>query len=144
MPPRVKVDGPIDIGVEKDAENRLIISPDVKPVTRISSSGAVAISLRSAKEGKQFRFIQVTIKFNTLPTTSEDVTLTLKSGESGVSGQYDVVLARVDPSTGTGTGDVVIQGEANDIFTANDELLLEYTNTDTRTYGARIVLEPSA
>ena len=128
----------VDTGLLRDAEDRLIVSPTL--VSGFSAAGAAAVSLQTQKDGKQFRFVQATIKFNTLPTTSEDVTLTLKSTSLGV--QYDVVLARADPSTGGGTGDVVFQGEEEDVFTDSDELLLEYTNTDTRTFGARIVLEP--
>lgn len=111
-----------------------------KEVKTVSIGGAAALSLRSVSNGSRFRFIQTTVKFDILPTTSEDVTLTLKSGEGAA---YDAVVARADPSTGGGTGDVTFLGDENDIFTANDELLLEYTNTDTRTFGARIVVEPA-
>ncbi len=136
------VDGTlVDIGVLLDEDDKIILSPEDLPIERVLSTGAAAASLRTQLDGRQFRLIQATIKFDTLPTTSEDVTLTLKGVSAG--SEYDVVLARADPSTGGGTGDVVFLGDENDVFANEDELLLEYTNTDTRTYGARIVVEPA-
>ena len=102
------------------------------------ATGAVAIAL-STSEARRFRLLKVTVKFDILPTTAEDVTLTLnaKDGEA-----YDVVLGRADPSIGSGTGDVVFTGTEEDVYEDGDELDLAYPNTDTRTYGARIVVEP--
>lgn len=111
-----------------------------KAIEPFSAGGAAALSLRTTSRNVRFRFVRATVKFDILPTTSEDVTLTLKTKDGEA---FDVVLARADPSTGGGTGDVSFLGDENDIFTADDELLLEYTNTDTRTFGARILVEPA-
>ena len=107
-----------------------------RPVTVFNATGSGAIALSAT--GGRFRLVEVTVKFSTIPTTSEDATLTLDANDG--SG-YDAVLARVDPSTGTGTGDVVISGDDH-IYESGDELDLAFTNTDARTYGARIVVEP--
>ena len=105
---------------------------------KVIDSGAIAIDLSTDDSDERFRLVSVTVKFNTLPTTSERITLTLRTTDGPA---YGAVLASADPSTGTGTGDVVFIGEENDVFNPGDFLDLAYVNTDTRTYGARINTE---
>ena len=110
-----------------------------RPVTvypATAASGALALS---TTEARRFKLVKITLKFNTKPSTSEDVTLTLNAADGAA---YDAVLARANPSTGSGTGDIEFNGSENDIFEEGDELALAFANTDNRTYGARIVTEP--
>ncbi len=105
---------------------------------RVIDSGAAAIAMSTEDSDRRFRLVNVTVKFDILPTTSERITLTLRTVDGPA---YGAVLASADPSVGFSTGDVVFQGEENDVFNPGDFLDLAYTNTDTRTYGARIVTE---
>ena len=110
-----------------------------RPITvypKTATSGALELS---TTEARRFKLVKVTLKFNTKPTTSEDVTLTINAADGS---DYDAVLARADPSTGSGTGDIEFNGSENDIFEEADELDLAFPNTDGRTFGARIVTEP--
>ena len=99
------------------------------------TSGAIALS---TVEARRFKLVKVTIAFNTKPTTAEDATLTLNAKAGSA---YDTVIARTDPSTGTGTGDIVWTGEDNDIYENGDELDFAFPNTDNRTIGVRIATE---
>ena len=108
----------------------------IKVYPATATSGALALS---TLEARRFKLVKVTVKFNTKPTTSEDVTLTLNASDGA---DYDAIIARANPSTGSGTGDIVFTGDDNDIFEAGDELDLAFPNTENRTYGARIVTEP--
>lgn len=99
------------------------------------SSGALALS---TLEARRFRLVKVTVAFDTLPTTSEDATLTLNAKDGSV---YDTKIGRTDPSTGTGTGDIVWTGEDNDIYEEGDELDFAYPNTDGNVVGVRIETE---
>ncbi len=99
------------------------------------TSGAISLS---TVEARRFKLIKVTVAFNTLPTTAEDATLTLNA-KAGAA--YDTVIARTDPSTGTGTGDIVWTGEDNDVYENGDELDFAYPNSDGRTIGVQITTE---
>ena len=109
-----------------------------RPIMRHKTTGTGALAL-STTQARRFKLVRVTVKFSAKPTTSEDVTLTLNSKDGA---DYDSVLARANPSTGSGTGDVVFTGTENDIYEDGDELDLAFTNTDGKTYGAIIVVEP--
>ena len=108
-----------------------------RPILVYEATGAAALAL-STVENRRFKLVKVTVNFDTKPTTAEDVTLTLNAKASAA---YDTVIGRATPSTGSGTGAVVFTGDDNDIFEEGDELDLAFTNTDTNTYGARIVTE---
>ena len=109
-----------------------------RPILVYPVTGAGAIAL-STVEARRFRLVKVTVAFDAIPTTAEDATLTLNAKDGA---DYDTVIARTDPSTGTGTGDIVWTGEPNDVFEEGDELDFAYTNTDTNTVGVRITTEP--
>ena len=114
-------------------------APGRRPITvypATATSGALALS---TTEARRFRLVKVTLKFNSKPSTSEDVTLTLNAADGAA---YDAVIGRANPSTGSGTGDIIMTGDDNDIFESGDELDLAFTNTDGRTFGARITTEP--
>ncbi len=103
-----------------------------------NSAGTGALSLSTVERGR-FRFVKATVKFSAKPVTGEDVTLTLDANDGA---SFDSVERRATPSDGTGTGDVVFYGLVGDIFEKGDQLILAFTNTDGRTVGARIVVEP--
>ena len=108
-----------------------------RDIDEYTATGAGAINVTTAVAGA-FRFLNASVKFDILPTTPEDVTLTLDSGQGAV---YDAVVSRVDPSAGAGTGDAFFTGGEGHDYESADQLVLAYTNTDGRTYGARIVVE---
>lgn len=103
-----------------------------------TATGSGALSLATEEPGR-FEFIRATIKFSSKPSSSEDATLTLDANEGSV---YDNVERRVTPADGTGTGDVVFKGNADDIFPEGDQLVLDFPNSDGRLFGAIIVVEP--
>jgi hypothetical protein len=109
-----------------------------KPVTVYTATGTGALSLATSESGR-FQFVQASVKFNSLPVTSQDVTLTLDALGGAA---YDAILRRLNPSLGTGTGDTVFLGDPDEIYESGDQLTLAYTNTDGRTFGARIVVRP--
>ena len=109
-----------------------------RPVNVYPATGTGALSLVTTERGR-FRLVQATIRFSAIPTTSQDATLQLDASDGA---NYDSILRRVNPSVGTGNGDVVFTGGDEDIYEAGDQLTLAFTNTDARTIGARIVVEP--
>jgi len=95
-----------------------------------------AINLSTTVKDK-FQLIYLTVHFDTAPTTSEDLVLTL----NGVGwATYNAVLYRTDPSANTAT-DIVFVPDRDLFFEAGDSLVATYTNTDTRTYWIRIVTQ---
>ena len=108
----------------------------IKVYPKTLTSGALALS---TLEARRFKLVKVTVAFDTKPTTSEDVTLTLNAADGDA---YDTVIGRANPSTGSGTGDIVFNGDDNDIYENGDELDLAFPNTENRTIGVRIVTEP--
>ena len=75
-------------------------------------------------EAGDFDIRLIAIKFDSAPTTSENVTLTL---DSSLGAAYDTVLRVVDPSA-TSSTDIVF--EDLELFANGDKLLVTYTNTD--------------
>lgn len=113
-------------------------TPNRTPVVVYSATGSGALSLATA-EGRRFRFLRATVKFNTKPT-QDAVTLTL---DANAGAAYDAVLARATPADGSGTGDVVFSGDPGEVFEAGDELRLEFANNDGRTFGALVYVSPA-
>lgn len=75
--------------------------------------------------GDHFQLIDVTFKFNTLPTTSEDITIVRSNASS------DAMLeASDDPSLWTDTSKPI---RFDKRFTNGDNIDIDYTNTDGRT-----------
>ena len=109
-----------------------------KPVNEYNSTGTGALSLSTAEIGR-FRFVRASIKFSVKPSAAEDATITL---DANAGSAYDNVERRVTPADGTGTGDVVFKGNADDIYSKDDQLVLAFANSDGRTFGAILVVEP--
>ena len=100
------------------------------------ATGAVAIAKTLAPAAK-FRLLSVTLHMSSAPTTSQNFTVTLDAGDAAA---YDTVLVSRDLSVGSVTDQVWTFGEGYE-FESDDEIDIAYTNTDTRTYGLRIVYE---
>ena len=109
-----------------------------RPVNKAVATGTGSISITTDEEGR-FKLVMVTVGFNVKPSTSEEVVLTLDAQEGSA---YDSVLRTANPSEGEGTGDVLMVGDLDLIFAQGDALTLTFNNTDSRTFGARIITEP--
>jgi len=102
----------------------------------VSATGAAAIAATTAST-KRFRLIAVTCHLDAGPTTSENFTVTLDALDGAA---YDTVLLAIDPSLVAAQDIVYIPDEAL-IVEAGDQVAVAYANTDTGTYGVRIVIE---
>ena len=71
------------------------------------------------------------------PTTSENITVTLNANDGAA---YDTVLFSTNPSATAATS-VVFTPTDELIFETGDEIDVAFANTDTRTYGIRIVVQ---
>jgi hypothetical protein len=108
----------------------------IGPITVVSATGAAAIAATTAST-KRFRLICVTCHLDAGPTTSEFITVTLDALDGTA---YDTVLKSVDLSLVAAT-DFVYIPDGDTIYEAGDEIVVAYANTDTGTYGLRIVIE---
>jgi len=106
-------------------------APTVKNAT-----GAAALSTLTAV-ADTYRLTSVSLHFSSAPTTSENVVISLDSIDGAA---YDTVLYSVDPSASSAT-DIVYIPSGDLQFKAGDEILVAYSNTDTVTYGLRIVTQ---
>lgn len=86
-----------------------------------------------AREAQQL--ISVTLHLSAAPTTSENFTITLDSGQGSA---FDVLLYSLDLSTAS-TVNLVWQPDAPFYLLDGDAVDVKYTNTDARVYGATIV-----
>jgi hypothetical protein len=102
----------------------------------VSATGAAAIAATTAST-KRFRLICVTCHLSAGPTTSEDFTVTLDALDGAA---YDTVLRSVDLSLVAAT-DFVFVPDGDEIYEAGDQIAVAFANTDTATYGLRIVIE---
>lgn len=107
---------------------------DVTGETVYNATGAGALAMTTTETGK-FKLVSITLRFNTAPTTSQNLTVTLDANDGAA---YDTVLRSLDPSASALTSFFVDYGEGL-ICESGDQIDLDYTNTDARTYGARIV-----
>ena len=104
--------------------------------TVTNATWSAAINLSTAIN-KDFRLDSITIHFDVAPTTSENLTVTI---DSWLGIEYDVVLFTIDPSSSSVT-DIVFIPDSHLALDEWDQILVEYTNTDTATYGVRIMTQ---
>jgi hypothetical protein len=119
----------------REKENRMSQQVEVeKGTSAVALAGVIAPSTNTAWE-----LISVTVNFDTAPTTSENLTLTLNSGQGS---DYDTVIRSTDPSVGSATA---VEFLLNERFASGDSIDLAYTNTDTRTifWSARFDTSPN-
>ena len=122
---------------ELDIAGRLhVVQSKLQPTVAVST-GAAAINTTTVVAAV-FRLKAVTVHFSAAPTTSENLIVKLDA-TAGVA--YDTTLYKVDPSVGAVT-DIVYMPEGDGLLCASgDEIVVTFTNTDTVTYGLRIVTE---
>jgi tRNA A37 threonylcarbamoyltransferase TsaD len=102
---------------------------------RVSDTGSAALSLSyTVPAGATFDLNSVTVKFSAAPVSAESLTITL---DSAIGAAYDAVLYKVDPSATSATS-IVWQPAAPLYLSGGDVVVVAYTNTDTRTWGATI------
>ena len=104
-------------------------------VVKSTGTSAVALSAPGTADKRRFRVGHVILKFNTAPSTSENITITRDDGDDA---SYDVNYLTTDPSVGSKTS--VVWYPSNTLeLEDGDQLVVSYTNTDGRTIGAKIV-----
>lgn len=102
-----------------------------------NATGAAAINLTTAEIGP-FELVEVTVHFNLTPHTSENLLVTLNANDGAA---YDTVLLTINPSTYLGgVTDIAWKPESRFFFETGDQIVLTFPNTDTHTYGARILI----
>jgi hypothetical protein len=102
-----------------------------------NATGAAAINLTTAEIGP-FELVEVTIHFNIAPAAAGNVLVTLNANDGAA---YDTVLLTLDPSTYLGgVTDIAWKPESRFFFETGDQIVVTYANTNTRTYGARILV----
>lgn len=105
--------------------------------TVTNATGAAAINKTTAI-GNNFRLCNVTVHFNTAPTTSEALKVTLDSAKGAA---YDTVLYTINPGAVGSVTDISFAPTNDFVCEAGDEIVVAYPNTDTKTYGVRIVTQ---
>jgi hypothetical protein len=113
-----------------------VVDTEMNKPTVTSATGSGAINTTTTISD-HFKLNSVTVHFDTAPTTSEDLTVTIDANDGAV---YDTVLYSVDPSVGSSI-DIVYLPEKDILLESGDEIKVAYPNTDTKTYGLRIVTE---
>jgi hypothetical protein len=101
-----------------------------KTHTQVSTSVALAWTFFEADD---FDIKRIAIFFGVAPTTSENITVTLDSGQGAA---YDTVLRTVDPA-----GSTSVVFEDIDGLNAGDKVIVAYANTDTRAITGTAVVE---
>jgi len=95
------------------------VAAERRQEVQTATTSAVAWTMFAADD---FDVEKITLTFDATPTTAENITVTLDSGQGTA---YDAVIAAVDPA---GYTDVVITNIGG--LKNGDKLLVEYTNTD--------------
>ncbi len=107
-----------------------------KFATVTTATGAVAIDTTTDIWGN-FRLSSVTVHFSAAPVASELLTISVDAKDWTA---YDNVLFSVDPSVWSDT-DITYTPTNDLVFEEWDEIKVAFTNTNTNTYGLRIVTQ---
>lgn len=99
-------------------------------------TGAAGID-HTISPGLPFKIIKLELHLSAAITTSENLVVTCDAGDGAA---YDVVLLKRDLQVGSIT-DVVWKPEIPDEYEADDVILIEWTNSQTKTYGLRLIYE---
>ena len=126
---------PLDAGDINIGNVDIASMPGSTP-TVTNATGAAAIAA-STSLSAAFKLVSVTVHFSAAPTTSEALTITLNANDGAA---YDTLLFSEDPSATSAT-DIVFIPDGDLVFESGDEIDVAFTNTDTRTYGVRIVTQ---
>jgi hypothetical protein len=98
-----------------------------------TATGAAAISA-SCRPFDNAVIERVTLKLSAAASTSENVVVTLDSGNGAA---YDLILLTFNPSAIGGTSFIWVPDEVLSI-SMDDVITVTFTNTDTLTYGVTI------
>ena len=129
-------DGTDDALVTGDKELYVAITERNKPaVTNATGAAAIATSLAPAAH---FKLLAVTVHFSAAPTTSESLTITLNANDGAA---YDTTLVSTNPSLTAATDITYIPDGGSLVCESGDAIDVAFTNTDTRTYGLRLVYQ---
>lgn len=130
-------DGTDDALVTGDKELYVATTERNKPAVAnaTNTSGAIALS---AAPAAHFKLLAVTVHFNSAPTTSESLTITLNANDGAA---YDTTLRAVNPSLTAATDIVYVPDGGELTCESGDAIDVAFANTDNKTYGARIVYQ---
>lgn len=96
------------------------------------------IALTHTVVGSHYQqLVSVTLHFDVAPTTAENLTITLDSGEGP---EYDTLLYTVDPSV-TAMTDLLWQPDEPLLLRVGDAVDVAYANTDARVWGGIITMQ---
>ena len=107
-----------------------------KQIYKHTATGSAAIA-EAVTSIAPFRLLRIEVKFSSAPSTSQNFTVTLDAGDDS---EYDALIDSVDPSVGSQTTLIFKYGKGYE-YEADDEIDIAWTNTDTRTYGLRVIYE---
>jgi hypothetical protein len=98
-------------------------------------TGTTAVASTRLAKGRGEHIHSVLVRWSAAPTTSEDLTITYTSKETGAA--YDVVLLTYDPGAAGSVTSFVWNGPGNDtdgvLLSEGDTLSIAYTHTDSST-----------
>ena len=100
------------------------------------ATGAAAIA-KAVNPAAKFRLLAITLHLSAAPTTSQNFVATLDAGDGTA---YDTVLITRDLTVGSVTDQVWVFGKGYE-FESDDHIDITWTNTDTKTYGLRVIYE---
>lgn len=106
----------------------------VGTASKTVATGAGAIAASHAISSQSV-IDHVSVHFDTAPTTSQNLTVTINATDGAA---YDTVIFTVNPSLSSAT-DILYQPDGPVHLFTGDSVDVAFTNTDARTYGVRIV-----
>ncbi|MHC4946523.1 MAG: hypothetical protein ACYTG7_26220 [Planctomycetota bacterium] len=109
-------------------------------LSKTVATGAAAIAASTGAFSQPFELDNITLHLSAAGTTSENFTVTLNAVEAA-GGVYDTVLVTQDLSTDS-VVDLVLTPEEDGLpklYATGDSIDVAWPNTETRTYGLRIV-----
>lgn len=107
-------------------------------LNKTAATGSAAISTSTGAFTQTFELDNITLHLSAAGTTSENFTVTLNATDGAA---YDTLLFSLDLSTDSVT-DLVLTPEDDGLpklFATGDAIDVAWANTETRTYGLRIV-----
>ncbi len=115
-----------------EAAEAVCVAPLVSP-----STGAGAVDIDTAF-GAAWELLSITLHLSAAGTTSENFAIVLDANDGAA---YDTAIYTLDLSTDSVT-DLVLTPDGDELprfYESGDELNIDWPNTETRTYGIRIV-----
>jgi hypothetical protein len=117
---------------------------DIKgTLSKTAATGAAAIAASTGAFSQPFELDNITLHLSAAGTTAENFTVTLNAADGSA---YDTLLFSLDLSTDSVTDLVLRPGDGNNqndglprLFASGDSIDVAWPNTETRTYGLRIV-----